>query len=354
MSSCKRKKSHVSPNPTEEQDSGARSPSPWDDDCLFQIDTFYKRGKHPHRPSDDHQPFILEYLVHPTLIWKSLHKFGSFHSLNDYLTQKPFTVSGHEYRLNDFILLQRALPPHKNSNSPEQQPPPTNCVAQILEIRAKDEANAYLRIYWLLEPSDLPCGKQSYHSERELIASNRMDIVRPSSILSPTSVSRWNEEKEDTPPKGFYFRQTFNVIGEQLSLPKEHCVCRSPQNPDVPPMKCPSSECGLLIHQVCILKAKLAEPNDNNNDDMRTTPQSAVSDPTGALGSSNRKGKGKGKEEKSATRAFGPKFNVRFGFGSHGAQLGKKVLLCEDLREGSRRTWEVPVQCLKCRTEIFS
>lgn len=55
-------------------------------------------------------------------------------------------------------------------------------VARILEIRARDEHHVYARVYWMYWPDELPlgtrdgkksvCGRQPYHGENELIASN--------------------------------------------------------------------------------------------------------------------------------------------------------------------------------------
>ncbi len=55
-------------------------------------------------------------------------------------------------------------------------------VARILEIRAADEHHVYARVYWMYWPDELPSGtldgkktvqgRQPYHGQNELIASN--------------------------------------------------------------------------------------------------------------------------------------------------------------------------------------
>ena len=55
-------------------------------------------------------------------------------------------------------------------------------VARILEVRASDELHVYARIYWMYSPDELPpgtsdgkkmiAGRQPYHGQNELIASN--------------------------------------------------------------------------------------------------------------------------------------------------------------------------------------
>lgn len=59
----------------------------------------------------------------------------------------------------------------------------TDWVAKILEIRAQNEQHVYARVYWMYWPDELPAGtqvgrktirggRQPYHGQHELIASN--------------------------------------------------------------------------------------------------------------------------------------------------------------------------------------
>jgi hypothetical protein len=58
-------------------------------------------------------------------------------------------------------------------------------VARILEIRASDEHHVYARVYWMYWPDELPegtldgkkyvRGRQPYHGNNELIASNHSE-----------------------------------------------------------------------------------------------------------------------------------------------------------------------------------
>lgn len=65
---------------------------------------------------------------------------------------------------------------------------PSNCwVAKILEIRAVDEIHVYARVYWMYFPDELPVnthdngklvsGRQPYHGQNELIASNHSKLT---------------------------------------------------------------------------------------------------------------------------------------------------------------------------------
>ena len=72
-------------------------------------------------------------------------------------------------------------------------------VARILEIRASDEHHVYARVNWMYSPDELPPhtldgrknvqGRQSYHGQNELIASNHSTCL---SFLSfpPRSIYR--------------------------------------------------------------------------------------------------------------------------------------------------------------------
>jgi hypothetical protein len=66
-------------------------------------------------------------------------------------------------------------------------------VARILEIRASDEHHVYARVYWMYWPDELPAGttdgkkyiqgRQPYHGNHELIASNHSKCLRLSWIF---------------------------------------------------------------------------------------------------------------------------------------------------------------------------
>lgn len=66
-------------------------------------------------------------------------------------------------------------------------------VAKILEVRALDEHHVYARVYWMYSPDELPpntldnkklvSGRQPYHGQNELIASNHSELRLSSGAL---------------------------------------------------------------------------------------------------------------------------------------------------------------------------
>jgi len=89
-------------------------------------------------------------------------------------------------------------------------------VAKILEIRSGDSGdslNIYVRVYWMYRPEDLPKGRQPYHGENELIASNEMAIIEAQTIQSHANVEYWDEKVETGAPPNvdLYWRQTLDV-----------------------------------------------------------------------------------------------------------------------------------------------
>ncbi|PWI64318.1 hypothetical protein PCL_11289 [Purpureocillium lilacinum] len=80
-------------------------------------------------------------------------------------------------------------------------------VAKILEIRALDADNVYGRVIWMYSPDELPpktlinerfvSGRQPYHGQHELIASNHMDIINIVSVAMPAIVNHWLESEDE-------------------------------------------------------------------------------------------------------------------------------------------------------------
>ena len=70
----------------------------------------------------------------------------------------------------------------------------TEWVGRILEIRARDEHHVFARIYWMYWPDELPArvrdrkrivgGRQPYHGQGELVASNHSEWHCQGEILS--------------------------------------------------------------------------------------------------------------------------------------------------------------------------
>jgi hypothetical protein len=93
-------------------------------------------------------------------------------------------------------------------------------VAKVLEIRAGDPEHIYMRVYWMYRPEDLPKGRQPYHGQNELIASNDMDVIEAQTIqCKADTLDYWNEDTDQAPPNvDLYWRQTLDVSNGQNKL----------------------------------------------------------------------------------------------------------------------------------------
>ena len=102
------------------------------------------------------------------------------------------------------------------------------CPARILEIRARDAKNVYVRLYWLYTPEQLPSGRQPHHGKDELIATNHMEIIDAQRVLEPIAIVDLKQTVESWhgSNQGMYWRQTYHVLTKELSV--------SP--PDKPPL----------------------------------------------------------------------------------------------------------------------
>jgi hypothetical protein len=109
-----------------------------------------------------------------------------------------------------------------------------NWIARILEIRAGDTRHVFLRVYWMYRPEDIPEGRQPYHGENELIASNGMDIIDALTVNDHADVIYWDEnpDSDNWPAKDqLFWRQTLDLgkpKAQQLSVRTTHALARSP------------------------------------------------------------------------------------------------------------------------------
>ncbi|GJC90470.1 hypothetical protein ColLi_13308 [Colletotrichum liriopes] len=63
-----------------------------------------------------------------------------------------------------------------------------------------------------------PGGRQSYHGQNELIASNHVDIINVTSVTSPADVKQWNEKDDEDAQEALYWRQALDCQTNQLSV----------------------------------------------------------------------------------------------------------------------------------------
>ncbi|KAF8469671.1 hypothetical protein BDZ91DRAFT_720681 [Kalaharituber pfeilii] len=174
------------------------------------------------------------FTVKPKKQWDSLKKY------------RNFVVGNENFALNEYIFVSHSNTPTDVPELDEQK----FWVARVLEIRAVDEAHVYLRVYWLYWPEELPGGRQPYHGQKELIASNHMEIVDAMTVSGRAHVKHWMELDEDEELPDLYWRQKFDFPTQTLMEVREHCKCHRYYNPDKLMYGCP--HCKTWLHEECV------------------------------------------------------------------------------------------------------
>lgn len=156
------------------------------------------------------QPMQGYYAIHirPESIWASLAKY------------RNLDIRGETYSVHQYAIIARSVQLPKLCN-PLKKPDKVECVARILEIRARDAQNVYARVYWVYRPEHTPGGRQSYHGENELLASNHMEIVDALTFVRRVDVVHWVQEdgvQAPAPAEGMYWRQTYDFISGKVSV----------------------------------------------------------------------------------------------------------------------------------------
>ncbi|KAI4218602.1 MAG: hypothetical protein L6R40_008764 [Gallowayella cf. fulva] len=196
-------------------------------DPSFSIDMFQPLSVHPY--DDPNQPPILTTVVRirPDALWASLPKYQNFVSMSTslYIPSSPelmrlSKVREESYAVHQYALITRfqSLPKCHCLRGTDDAVP---CVARILEIRALDRRTVYIRIYWFNSPEQMPRGRQPHHGKDELIATNHMEIIHAVRSLRRVDVVEWTEQEKEPPrypPGGYYWRQTYHVLTEELSV----------------------------------------------------------------------------------------------------------------------------------------
>ena len=143
-------------------------------------------------------------------------------------------------------------------------------VAAVVEVRAQNAWNVWVRIEWFYRPDELPGGRQPYHGRREVIKSPVQDIISAHTVAGHADVTHW-EEMDDTKDSdgidGLFWRQTFDPFTGKLSVsptfvivqltlskePRQHCICKKPYNPDTTMFWC--ERCKVWEHEKCLADA---------------------------------------------------------------------------------------------------
>lgn len=184
--------------PTDDS-SDPRSPTPLEtDDCPFKIayrPTNTRRSKRKRQIPTEMatRPF---FAVQPRQQWTLLKQY------------KHFRIGRELFHIDDLIFVN-----HDEDNNEEET---RFWVARVLDIRAVDEIHVYLRVYWWYWPEDLPMGRCPWHGNRELIASNHLEIIDAMTVAGHADVRRWEELDEEEDCGELFWRQTYDYIRAKL------------------------------------------------------------------------------------------------------------------------------------------
>ncbi|KAG6042693.1 hypothetical protein E4U17_001270 [Claviceps sp. LM77 group G4] len=219
---------------------------------LVQVSPFEPRGKFK-----SSQSMNLVYTVEPQKQWLEMTRYNSF-VLNGF----KYSHDEFVYVANDTTIeLQKATA--KNADGGATLQSTDYWVARILEVRASDELHVYARVYWMYSPDELPAGtsdgrktiagRQPYHGQNELLASNHMDVINVVSVAMKATVHHWIESDDDEVQDALYWRQAFNCRTSQVSSVVLTCKCKTPANPDKTLVGCTNLKCGNWLHYECML-----------------------------------------------------------------------------------------------------
>ncbi|KAF4510571.1 hypothetical protein G6O67_002448 [Ophiocordyceps sinensis] len=217
---------------------------------LVQPSPFEPRGKFK-----THQTMDLAYTVEPLKRWLDMTRYNSF------------VLNNVKYFNEDFVYIANdaTIERQKSTKEPERQgllQSTDYWVAKILEVRALDEHHVYARVYWMYSPDELPAntldgkrvvsGRQPYHGQNELIASNHMDVINVVSVAMRAVVNQWVESDDEQVQDALYWRQAFDCRTSQLSSVELTCKCKTPANPDKTLVGCTKSGCEQWLHYECL------------------------------------------------------------------------------------------------------
>ncbi|KAK5467707.1 hypothetical protein LTS15_000680 [Exophiala xenobiotica] len=202
----------------------------------------------------------IEYAVRPGHQWRDMtrYKNAKFKGPSDVIYS-----SGQIIYVNRHIPA-RPYPPADASEDENLQYDKENFwVGLISEIRAKGQAEVYVRVFWLYWPEELPMGRQPYHGNRELVLSNHVDIIEVQAIALHAEISQWdeNDDSSQTVVRELYWRQTLDLKklardpGRALSKLRPFCICGGYDNPSLDMYQCQKVRCGTWNHEACLVKA---------------------------------------------------------------------------------------------------
>ncbi|KAL8944239.1 MAG: hypothetical protein Q9211_000669 [Gyalolechia sp. 1 TL-2023] len=266
--------------------------------------------------NDPAQPVIRRYAIHirPESIWASLAKY------------RNLDIRGQTYSIHQYALISRSIRLPDLCNTLDF-PDKINCVARILEIRARDPQNVYARVYWVHRPEDIPGGREPYHGENELIASNHMEIVDALTFIKRVRVVHWVEDdriQAPAPAEGMYWRQKYDFLSGKVSLT----------------VQCTNPRCMILLHAHCLIEHELLTLLElDESQQCRGTGPARLHPPSS-----------KDRTPKSNATGVGEHYKIEIGDSQRKHHIGQTRFMFTDLWHP--RKWERDITCLKCGKSI--
>ncbi|KAM0461324.1 hypothetical protein ACHAPV_004643 [Trichoderma viride] len=233
---------------------------------------------HPEGKFKTSQSMKLVYNVDPRKQWLDMTRYNSF------------VLNGVKYYTEDFVYVANEATMERQNSLPAGASKVAKkadyWVARILEVRAADEHHVYARVYWMYWPEELPLGtldskkqisgRQPYHGQHELVASNHMDIINVVSVVMGVNVKQWIESNDDDIQESLYWRQAFNCRTSELSSVALVCNCKTPANPDKTLVGCSNKTCEEWMHLDCLLDDVLTRVYDRLGTDTPHKPEKPV------------------------------------------------------------------------------
>ncbi|KAI4190887.1 MAG: hypothetical protein L6R41_000488 [Letrouitia leprolyta] len=301
---------------------------------------------------DTTRPMPGFYAVHirPESIWASLAKYRNLDSAFNHLKIHPGSqctdwrsaVRGETYSVHQYAIIARSVQLPKLCN-PLHKPDTVDCFARILEIRARDPQNVYARVYWVYRPEHTPSGRQPYHGENELIASNHMEIVDALTFVGRANVVHWVQEdgvQAPAPTEGMYWRQKYDFLSGKISALPTYCVCRKPINLYKFLVQCTNPRCMILLHADCLIEHEhitFLERDLSQRSQPSGTAILHLSQP-------------KDSRSKIKATGIGERYRIDIGDSERKDYVGRTRFMFTDLWEP--RNWERDIKCLKCGEKI--
>jgi hypothetical protein len=136
-------------------------------------------------------------------------------------------VSHESFRVNDTIFIN-SQDQVNNGNQEDgdasktiEDMDETLWVASIVDIRAHDSSNVWVKVKWFYRPNELPHGREPYHGSKEVIKSSVVDFVSAYTVAGHAQVSHWvesDDEQDANGIDGLVWRQTLHPRTGKLSV----------------------------------------------------------------------------------------------------------------------------------------